>query len=307
MNKNLNNSDLINSYLEGNISDKGKLELESLLEKDPLFKSEFEFQKDIVEGLKEYRKAELKARLDGINVNPGIFGHITNLKIASSIITASVISVGVLLYLNQETFNEDDLSYVVHLTEGQETISIDNLLQKPEPKTYNSNTEKSETISKSSNNLLGENSLVADIKSKSLVVKDKAVKEKNVEIVRPNVLSDFEDQEILSQFEKAPSFNKTELSTIKGRVHSIEIENRIEGKFQFHYKYFQNKLYLYGDFISPYEILELNNEREKKLYLFHEDVYYAIQENQEKITPLKPITQSRLIKELNIIKENKLN
>ncbi|MEQ9307751.1 MAG: hypothetical protein RJQ14_27825, partial [Marinoscillum sp.] len=72
------------------------------------------------------------------------------------------------------------------------------------------------------------------------------------------------------------------------------------------YKYFDGKLFLYGDFNdNPYEILEINGTTDRRLFLFYNKAFYSI-EITDKIQELSPIGNGKLIDELEIIRNNKL-
>ena len=71
------------------------------------------------------------------------------------------------------------------------------------------------------------------------------------------------------------------------------------------YKYFDGKLFLYGDFNEqPYEILEINGVKERKLYLFFESKYFNIDVT-DKVKELDQIVNPKLVNELDIIRNNK--
>ncbi|MEQ9052016.1 MAG: hypothetical protein RLP11_17010, partial [Marinoscillum sp.] len=72
------------------------------------------------------------------------------------------------------------------------------------------------------------------------------------------------------------------------------------------YKYFDGKLFLYGDFNSaPYEIIEINRPTERKLYLYYDQEYYSIIVS-DKVQELSPIADQQLLQELEIVRNNKL-
>jgi hypothetical protein len=305
MSKNLNNSDLISAYFDGSMSNAEKLEFENLLNQDPILRGEFEFQEDIVNGLKEFRKGELKARLGAIDVTPGLFSQLMNVKVAASIITASILTITTFYFLNSSDQSDGELQYVVHLEDGITLPSLE-IPRKP-----NATTAIVET-----NQIIPEEKVSTSIKVRNVKETGKPINNlpessqktiaeaKSPELKKPVVYSEFDDTDIVGPSDKSPVFSKAENNLAKSKS-TIEIETKTETKYALHYKYFSNKLFLYGDFKNaPYEILELNTDNDKKLYLFHNDTYFYIRKN-EKITPLEAITTPKLIKELNIIKENK--
>src|SRR3712207_22752 len=77
MNKGLNYSEKLEAYIRNELSEKEKLELEEQLRQDPLLQNELTLQKDIIASICDYRKHELKQRLNKIDVtsknSPGDF------------------------------------------------------------------------------------------------------------------------------------------------------------------------------------------------------------------------------------------
>jgi len=74
-------------------------------------------------------------------------------------------------------------------------------------------------------------------------------------------------------------------------------------KYPFHYQVIEGRLLLYGDFSEePYELLEISINSEKELYLFFKDKYYEIEETASEATPLQPVTNKSIVRELEKLK-----
>ena len=85
-----------------------KAAFEDQLTRDPMLQSEFEHQKEIVQGLKEYRKLQLKTRLDNIPVNPGIVGAIsqsTTMKVVSYVAATILVGTGIYFLIPDDKNN----------------------------------------------------------------------------------------------------------------------------------------------------------------------------------------------------------
>jgi len=79
----------------------------------------------------------------------------------------------------------------------------------------------------------------------------------------------------------------------------VEVAIDSEGNKDFHYQFYNRKLFLYGDFEKmPYEILEYNTDKNTLYFLFYEGAFYELNSNQMKISPLKEIEDPELIEEL---------
>jgi len=86
----------------------------------------------------------------------------------------------------------------------------------------------------------------------------------------------------------------------------VAVETARKDSNMFHYQYYSGKLYLYGDFRdNPYEILELNSASGKRLFIYYNNAYYRIADDQHQITPLVQLTDRDIIKKLEIIQANK--
>jgi hypothetical protein len=89
------------------------------------------------------------------------------------------------------------------------------------------------------------------------------------------------------------------MAMIKGSP-SMEIHLQKSENFNFHYQFYQGKLFLYGDFgKSPYQIIELNTNFGKKLFLFYDSTFHTIKNEQVIVAPLEEITDQNLVSELN--------
>ena len=73
------------------------------------------------------------------------------------------------------------------------------------------------------------------------------------------------------------------------------------------YQYFDNRLFLYGSFGDAiYELLELVSAKEgRRLYVFYKDRFYTVQRNVREVTPLQPVTDSKLEGELTLLRKKK--
>ena len=83
---------------------------------------------------------------------------------------------------------------------------------------------------------------------------------------------------------------------------AVEVATIQDRKNKFHYKFFENKLYLLGNFDEmPYEIIELNSKSGKSYFLFYDDSFYKLKSDQLKPAPLVKIENDSLVNELKII------
>jgi hypothetical protein len=65
-------------------------------------------------------------------------------------------------------------------------------------------------------------------------------------------------------------------------------------------------MYLYVDFSdNHYDILELNSSNDKRLFIYYNNDYFRILNDQQQIPPLLKLTYQDIIKKLEIIQANK--
>ena len=292
MNRKLNHIEQIERYLEGNMSGEELQAFEKLLDKDPMLKSEFQLQEDIINAIKESRKAELKARLDNVNVgayNTGISGA----KIVLTGAITAAVGLGVYFY-SQENVAESPKQ-----VQEQPVLEDSNVFAQP---------EESEAEAPAHNEQLDEQILAHHTITEEVVMEEKAdetIKAEDPvavvttpEVIPPTPIEAFEDTEAVTTEIKTPA-NKLEESLMNTEVTAVEIENEKDHSNSFHYKFYNNKLYLYGDFKNiPYELIELNTVSGKSVYLYYKGNFYYLASNQIEISPLNQIKDQNLIGEL---------
>lgn len=305
MNTNKNYFDLIDAYLNGEMTDQEAIEFENQLQKDPLLENEFQWQHDIVNSIRDFRQAELKATLNAVDV--GVGGTFTALKIAAGIGVMALLGFGVYYFSgidgDQGASPAHQNAVVVENEKTDEVIpetEADVLIEKVnEPIAKVTDEEKSA-------------SSIEQQAEKDVKITDRAVHEvispgikkpRQPEIKLPEVVEDFDKGEgQISENIKVPENKLNKVTeTYLPKTEVVEMSHR---KYAFHYQFYNNKLYLYGEFNNKYEILELNTPAGISIYMFYGDNFYELQQNQEKITPLKAIRDSALMRDLKTIREN---
>lgn len=287
---------LVTKYLEGGMTGSEQYIFEDQITSDPLLKAEFEHQNEVVNGLKEFRKTQLKARLNNITVGPGIIGVLSqsaSMKTLSYVVTSILVGAGSYYY-----FNSPITPKAVHFSSIESRL--DYLLPKSDYSAkgvdlnfrYNQETELTEWI--------------PEEKTEQIIEpKDQANKISLVDFSVPEVGDDAstdltpEPEQIL---EKAVTRSKSFVDA--GEFSKVDIENVINNRYKFHYKLDNNKLYLYGKFdASPYEIIEINSFQSKKLFFYYNGNYFKLNQNVNDISPLLKIENLEIITELNILKK----
>lgn len=297
MNKNLTNEEFVNSYLDNELSEIDQLDFENKLLHDSELREEYSFQKDLVNGIKESRRLELKSRLSNIPINTPLYQTLGFKAIAVATISAGV-GIGAYYF-----FNEDDALQLseIDLNENQIT-EVDERKVPEAPKSITPILEvapQEEVVQE----------IVIQEKPKSEAVAKNTEKTEPMviqpNVIEPDVAEPFDDD--AGDIEEIATENQVNnLDNIKENVEStVEIATVKDKRNKFHYKFFENKLYLLGSFNDmPYEIIELNAATGKSYFLYYDDSFFKLNAEQAKPAPLVKIENDSLVYELKIIQSN---
>jgi len=301
MSKSLTHEQLVGSYLDNEMSEIERLEFENQLLHDSELREEYNFQKDLINGIKEVRRVELKARLDNIPINTPLYQTIG----FKSVIVASIsagIGFGAYYLFNQ---NDDLEISEINITQKQEiTVEQESVPEIPEAIAPIINDKKKSEQK-------AETSAEKIFPPVAMNTEEEAQEEPKIiqpNVIEPDVVEGFEDEDFTSE-EINVENQINDLEKVKENVEStVEIATVKDRRNKFHYKFFENKLFLLGDFNDmPYEIIELNTSSGKSYFLFYNDSFYKLESEQLKPTPLERIENDSLVNELKIIQMNQNN
>jgi len=297
MNKNLTNEEFVNSYLDNELSEINRLDFENKLLHDSELREEYNFQKDLVNGIKETRRLELKSRLSNIPINTPLYQ-----TIGFKAIAVATISVGVgfgAYYLISE--NDNIQLSEIELNENQITQVEENVVPEvPESIKPIEEEPKEEIIDEVISQEKPKTEPVA--KNTEVKIEPKIIQPN---VIQPDIVEPFEDEGVETE-EIGIENQLNNLDNIKENVEStVEIATVKDKRNKFHYKFFENKLYLMGSFNDmPYEIIELNSSKGKSYFLYYNDSFYKLNSEQAKPAPLVKIENDSLVNELKIIQSN---
>ena len=311
-------TELIDAYLRNELGSEEIEAFESQLAGDPSLKEELGFQQQLIKGLGEFRKAELKSRLTAINIttpwwevgqflNPGL------VKLTSAIVTATFIGTGI-YYFTQDnnpelaylpTVFEEDLQnrssedvsfYMENTKEIPEAIVVEEIEELDAVSSLESSESsvEIEASSPESSTTSGETSEHTDALKGDFVP----------EVDLPNPGDGSEENQFKSESAKIPLASNAD---IINATEQIDIKTSQRNNDEIRYKYYEGKLHLFGNFKeNPYEILEINSSRSKQVYLYHNSRYYKLLTT-DKVLTLPQITDRVLIYELEIVRNNKVD
>jgi hypothetical protein len=275
----MNNFENIDDYLANRLKGNEKAEFEAQLGQDPALKSEVELQKQIVEGIRQARAAELKAMLSKVSVaGGGAQTEFSVLRIAAGVAIAGVITAATIYYLRSNDFPPIE-NAAADVTKKEEIKP-----QETQPEATAPQKDEEEKSATSAEEKKSEKKESASEEIKPAVKPSLDLADPSSELSEENRPTD-ETPASNSRPEIAPSHVQVEMDS----------SNK---KYDFHYQFRDSKLMLYGSFDrSLYEVLEINTG-DHALFLYYKNNFYLIEESQEKITKLTPIKDQELIRRL---------
>lgn len=281
-------SEQIEAYLKGELSPENASVLENEIAKNPILSNEVDLQKSIIETIKESRKAELKARLNNIDVQSGSQSWWKYAAVASL-----VTSFGAWMYFNTSPVIKTEQLEGVNKTEEKASstseTTVDNSVLASNKEVNSEKVGKKELA-------------VKETSSNKAAKKDKKVKDQIPSLPTLNTPEESGEYEPLNKDLDAPRHNLTSTPHLASTVAGVEVVK--SKKHKFHYRYFDTKLFLYGNFDSnTYDILELNTSNGQSLYLKYESKYFSLEQNKTEISKLEQVSDADILKKLEEIQK----
>jgi hypothetical protein len=277
----MENFELIDDYLRGQLEGQEKEAFEKQLQADPSFQSEVTLQQQLIEGIKKARISELKTMLNQIPITGAMQTGVglSAGQIAAGVITSAVVVTSTLFYFQPWKTNQNPKVRI-------EQPFVEKIIPKAEPEEIKTPEVKTE-----------ENTIVAVSQPKKRETKKIVVSAtKNV---RPDIqVIDPSDELASTPSSEVKANAEKDLGAVsKSRV---EVETMASNKeYAFHYQFQKGKLFLFGNFDKGlYEIIEVNGATHS-VFLYYKDNYYLLNEKEASITPLTPIRDRQLIKKLH--------
>lgn len=288
MNQRFIYSEKADLYLKGKLSVSERIDFEEKMQKDPLLQSEIKLQREVYQALGEARKAGLKARLNQVPVDKSPWFSGASFKTAA--VVSALVATSIATYLTL-TPAEKALDRKIRLSESAQWQHSENVnsLAAPKPHIAIPTVEESTEVIlvPDEKTLTASNQPAAKLETKEIPT-----------IKRPQVVSGFSEDEIALDYSDFDVPQKQALQTNISVDTEVAIEKVADDANPFHYQFYNGKLFLHGNFQeAPYNIIALNTENGRKLFLEYAGAYYHLEE-QEAISPLISITDSSLVLEL---------
>jgi len=289
--------DILDEYAGNRLNPEDRAAFEKQLESDAELKNELSLQREIIEGVRTARKAELKKMLSDVPLSSiPSEGIPTALKIGLWVAAAGLVTSSVYFYFNRE---DNSLAQTPVANEIKDESTENAVVTEPEVTTESNRDEQPaqeqpvQPQPKASEKQT-DNSPAAKASSPEKVEEQKAVEPSTLDVFDPS--QDAENAEQATADENGPKISTKS---------SIAVVTEVDKRYNFHYQFRDNKLFLYGSFEKNfYEIMEFFSNNKRTMFLFYKDNYYLLNDGDEKVKPLAPINDAALLKKLRDYRGN---
>lgn len=276
----------IEAYLLNRLGPDEKVAFEQAMNQNNLLAQEVAVQQETIQAIQQWRKAELKARLDAIEVHSGAWSNTS--KVAAAILLLFSLGVGTYFLIpDTSTVEEnteeaisiiaDDMS-VIDAATANETELIETPVPEPEP-----------AITP-----LADPAKTPDSKA----VSEKAAPAISQPVAKVNVPELSDNFDFGEDLDKQVSLPNPDIAKVVDTKEKLNVD-LIDQEGAIRYKYYNNKLFLYGKFnAEPYEILELNANTGKELFLYFKGAFYQLNADTFDTVLLEPISDHELKQQL---------
>lgn len=313
MDRNITNAEFFDKYLKDKLSESERSALEEQASYDPLLQSEIKLQKEIYTALAEERKIMLKNRLNQIPVSGDGWFSSQSIRWAAAISSMLLATAGTYYYIDHDQSNTDQpYKQTVDITDEAEVVEFNQkpgTIPVPEPVASENSDAKIEQRGIASDHAQQDRIEVAEtpvVRSIESLKSEASNQENNTitlpEIKHPNLSTSFTENSRSINYDDftAPDRLISENNHLDHPL--VDIETNNDKRYNFHYRYEDGKLYLYGGFNEAlYRVIALNRKKDKSLFLEYEGNFYILDDHATEITPLELIRDSTLIKQLRKI------
>jgi hypothetical protein len=288
--------EMLDEYAGNRLNPQDRAAFEKQLESDAELKNELSLQREIIEGVRTARKAELKKMLNDIPVSSiPTEGMSLGLKIGLWVVAAGLVTSSLYFYFNREDNTiaqppvaneireESTENDVVAEPDAIESVQGDQPAQEQPAQLQPKTAEKQ----------------ADDISAPKASTPEKVEEQQAVE---PSTLDVFDPSQ---DAENAEQVTAEEIGPKISTKSSIAVVTEVDKRYNFHYQFRDNKLFLYGSFEKNfYEIMEFFSNNKRTMFLYYKDNYYLLNDADDKVKPLAPINDAALLKKLRDYRGN---
>lgn len=282
--------ELLDDYLTNRMSEQERSAFEKRLQADPDLQNEYRLQQRLVKGIRDARVAELKSMLNKIPVSATSPRKTIATKILIGTILSVLIATAAYMY-----FNKDEIKIAQTEAPVEERTTEENTIQPDveELKTPAESEKRNETPAepkdKNQTSAGTEQSKPSQAKKPAPL---KAPQEKT------NQDDGVESTDPAEESSRDAETDHPDASG-PGKSSFIIETDTDNGDYDFHYQFNEGKLILYGPFEKNlYEVMEFSNDGQPGAFLFYNNKYYLLDEDDLHVKPLIPIADAALLRQL---------
>lgn len=289
----MSNTELINAYFDNELNASEKKLFEDRLARDTELQREFQFQEDIIEGIREARRQSLKARLNNVDVGGASSGGSswTAGKIAGIIGLAAIAGFGIYYFYPDNDPVIQDTPVVIEEQQEEPATTLE-----AEPETSENTADATDAEEPEAQENI--TASTAEEAEEGTETTDEEQPEVMAENKNPVVAPSFDDpdnEETTVDIPAGDVDGKAVVASDNLEV-AVEADNR---RYDFHYMLENEKLVLYGNFQDDlYEILEFNTNDMKAWFLSFDGKYFRLDPTNGKVEELQQVTDQQLLRTL---------
>lgn len=283
--------DAVELYLRGELDKAQLTAFEQQLQTDAALKAELAYHKDLQEGFKAFRHAELKALLQETQIPAAPFWTNSWFQWAAAGTGALALLVTAYLFKPQENTVSSETPVAT-----QQSQSMANQLPPSEPPMVNgAEPVMAEPVVSEPQHTSSE---APAPKAASKGAEAKESTQPSATFAEPSA----QPLEVVADAPKTnagtsnPAAMPAELSKTAPAVTETIIKSDADKTLR--YQFIESKLYLYGKFDGLYEVIDLNEKTGKRSFLYYANNYYPILPGTSKITNLEPTSDKLIISTL---------
>ncbi len=307
MNKGLEYSEKLEAYIRNELTETEKAEFEQLLRQDPLLQNELTLQRDIIHSIGEYRKNELKQRLNKIDVRGNNKGTPGDFSVGGAILGGiAIIGIAGLLILKESDKTVNSVQLATSAAEMPIPAKDSKATQLTDTEAFAADTEAS-GLPLPETQVEADKPIVAAPEAKTTPVRKATGRTGRTTTVSaaPAVIESapavVEDEEIRKDDKLA--MPETRITALPANAdQTLIIVDNNTSAYKLHYKYTNDELFLYG-FEKPYKIIDLPQQTQR--YLLYEGNFYKLNKNQPQIAPIQRVVNQQEIASLQTYREEK--
>lgn len=285
--------ELLDQYVSNRLNAQDRTAFEEKLAADSSLKQEFQIQRRVVDKIREARIREIKTMFNSVPVSAIETGTTSvGTQVAIWIGVAAIVGGGIYVYLTSNTKTSQNIAQQEQVTSQAPPVTTpedDATVKEESPATTQGEKPSAESVTPPAD----------DEQENPEAPESSNTVESGEETKGPAPLDVFDPTEETKESSDAKNPSGVSESTpLHKSSIAVELESNNK-KFSFHYQFKDGKLFLYGAFEKNlYEIMEFFSDNKRTVFLFYKDNYYLLNEDNDAVKPLAPISDPTLLKKL---------